>query len=190
MKSTITDNRRFEKIDFREERLAGGSYEECNFINCNFNCVDLSGMTFFKCIFEGCDASLVKLKNTSLQEVKFLDCKLLGVLFSECRKFLLELYFENCMVKLSHFAQMKLNNTHFKNCNLQETDFSEAELRGASFENCDLLQTTFFHTNLEETNFTSAFNYSINPETNRLKKARFSIPGVTGLLDTYGIEIE
>ncbi len=187
--SSFIENRTFEKIDFREDKLAVGSYEECRFINCNFNSVDLSGMTFMNCTFEDCDGTLVKLKNTSLQEVKFLNCKLLGVQFSDCRKFLLELDFENCMLKLSHFAQMKLKNSHFKNCDLQEADFSEAELTGISFENCDLLQTTFFHTNLEQSNFTSAFNYSINPETNRLRKAKFSIPGVTGLLDTYGIEI-
>ena len=73
---------------------------------------------------------------------------------------------------------------------MQEADFSESDLTGAIFENCDLLQTTFFHTNLEQANFTSAFNYSINPETNRLRKARFSLLGLIGLLDTYGIEIE
>lgn len=72
---------------------------------------------------------------------------------------------------------------------MQEADFSEADLTSVFFENCDLLQSTFFHTNLEKANFTSAFNYSVNPENNRLRKAKFSIPGVIGLMDTYGIEI-
>jgi fluoroquinolone resistance protein len=190
MKSSFTDNRTFEKIDFRTEPLPSWSYEECRFLNCTFNGVDLSGRTFVDCSFEECDASLVKLKECSLQAVKFVNCKLLGVHFSECRPFLLELDFEGCMAKLALFAQMKLKKTHFKNCNLQEADFSEADLSGATFENCDLLQTTFFHTNLEAANFTSAFNYSINPELNRLRKAKFSLSGVAGLLDTYGIEIE
>jgi len=190
MKSSFTENRKFEKIDFRKNELPPGSYEECHFLNCNFNSVDLSGMTFVSCTFEGCDASLVKLNNTSLQEVKFITCKLLGVQFSDCRKFLLDLDFDNCMIKLARFSGINLKNRHFKNCNLQEADFSEADLSGTFFENCDLLQSTFFHTNLEKANFTSAFNYSINPENNRLRKARFSIPEVTGLLDIYGIEIE
>ncbi len=189
MQGSFTENRRFEKIDFREERLDGGSYEECGFINCNFNSIDLSGMSFIKCLFDGCDGTLIKLKNTSLQEVKFVNCKLLGVQFSDCRKFLLELDFENCMLKLALFAQIKLKSIHFKNCNLQEADFSEAELQGAIFENCDLLQSTFFHTNLEQADLSTAFNYSINPEINRLRKAKFSMQGVIGLLDTYGIEI-
>ena len=167
-----------------------GYYEQCAFIHCNFNSADLSGVRMVNCRFDGCDLSLAKLKNSSLQEVKFVNCKLLGMLFSDCRKFMLELDFDTCLLKLSLFSGLKLKNTRFKNCNLQEADFSEADLTGAIFENCDLLQTTFFHTNLEQANFSSAFNYSINPETNRLRKARFSLPGVIGLLDTCGIEIE
>ncbi|MCW8795447.1 MAG: hypothetical protein OQK67_00080 [Chlorobium sp.] len=38
--------------------------------------------------------------------------------------------------------------------------------------------------------FHSAYNYSINPETNRIRKARFSLSGLAGLLDVYDIEIE
>ena len=186
----FTENRRFEKIDFRENELLVGCYEECQFLNCNFNNVDLSGLTFVSCTFDGCDASLVKLKNTSLQEVKFVNCKLLGVQFSECRKFLLDLDFENCMIKLSNFCGMKLKNRHFKNCDMQEADFSEADLSGAQFDGSDLHQAIFFHTNLESADFRAAFNYSINPETNRLRKAKFSIQGVAGLLDSYGIIIE
>jgi hypothetical protein len=36
----------------------------------------------------------------------------------------------------------------------------------------------------------TSFNYSINPELNRIKKAKFSMPAVVGLLDKYDIEIE
>ena len=167
-----------------------GYYEQCAFIHCNFNSADLSGVRIVNCRFEGCDLSLAKLKNTSLQEVKFVNCKLLGVQFSDCRKFMLELDFDSCILKLSLFAGLKLKNTRFRNCDMQEADFSEADLSGAQFDGSDLLQTIFFHTNLETADFRSAFNYSINPETNRLRKAKFSIPGVTGLLDSYGIEIE
>jgi fluoroquinolone resistance protein len=43
---------------------------------------------------------------------------------------------------------------------------------------------------LEKADFRTAYNYSIDPEKNRIKKAKFSIFGVTGLLDKYDIEIE
>jgi len=35
----------------------------------------------------------------------------------------------------------------------------------------------------------TAFNYSLNPELNKIKKAKFSLPAVVGLLDKYDIEI-
>jgi hypothetical protein len=33
-------------------------------------------------------------------------------------------------------------------------------------------------------------NYSIDPDLNKIKKARFSTQGIAGLLDKYDIEIE
>jgi hypothetical protein len=43
---------------------------------------------------------------------------------------------------------------------------------------------------LEKADFRSAFNFSIDPEMNRMKKAKFSRTGVFGLLHKYNIEIE
>jgi len=48
----------------------------------------------------------------------------------------------------------------------------------------------FQKTVLEKADFRSAFNYSIDPDQNRITKARFSRLGVVGLLDKYRIEIE
>jgi uncharacterized protein YjbI with pentapeptide repeats len=73
---------------------------------------------------------------------------------------------------------------------LQEVDFTESDLSGSAFDNCDLSGALFENTNLEKTDFRSAFNYTINPEINRMKKARFSLSGIVGLLGKYGIVIE
>jgi uncharacterized protein YjbI with pentapeptide repeats len=78
----------------------------------------------------------------------------------------------------------------FVNCTLHEVDFTEADLTASLFENCDLQRTLFANTNLEKADFRTAFNYSIDPELNRIKKARFSMPGVLGLLSKYNIDIE
>jgi fluoroquinolone resistance protein len=50
--------------------------------------------------------------------------------------------------------------------------------------------TVFNRTNLEKCDFRTAFDYSIDPETNRLKNARFSTSGISGLLDKYNLIIE
>ncbi len=70
------------------------------------------------------------------------------------------------------------------------TSFLEANLTSAMFVRCDLSKTIFERSNLEKADFTSSRNYSINPETNKLKKTKFSLPDVVGLLDNLDIIIE
>lgn len=186
----LTENQVFENMGLADSTPLQGVYEDCRFIHCNFSHSNLSGATFRNCSFEGCDISMASLQNTGLQEIGFFRCKLLGVQFSDCRKFMLELLFEECQLKLSGFFMLNLKNTRFTTCDLQEADFTGSDLSGAAFENCDLHRAIFHHTNLEKSDFRSAINYSINPETNRIRKARFSLPAVTGLLDTWDITIE
>jgi len=98
--------------------------------------------------------------------------------------------FERCMMRLAVFVGLDLKNTRFSGCDLQEADFTDANLVGALFDDCDLRLAIFFHANLEKADFRTAFNFSIPPESNRLRKAKFSLHGLPGLLDGYGIEIE
>jgi uncharacterized protein YjbI with pentapeptide repeats len=69
-------------------------------------------------------------------------------------------------------------------------DFTETDLTESLFENCDLARATFANTMLEKTDFCTAYNYSIDPDLNRIKKAKFSTAGIAGLLDKYDILIE
>ncbi|NTU93558.1 MAG: pentapeptide repeat-containing protein [Chlorobiaceae bacterium] len=180
----------FEKISLEDLDPACLLYEECRFSHSSFVNAKLSGMVFRNCLFETCDLSLASFRETSLQEVRFLRCKLLGVQFSECRKLMLRIGFNQCMLRLSVFNNLDLRNTVFEECDLQEADFTEADLAGTRFTKCNLSRTTFFRTNLERADFRSAFGYSLAPESNHLKKAKFTMPEVLGLLDSYGIEIE
>ncbi|WP_435357676.1 pentapeptide repeat-containing protein [Emticicia sp. SJ17W-69] len=79
--------------------------------------------------------------------------------------------------------------TKFKNCKLHEADFNETDLTAAIFENCDLAGAIFEKTILEKADFRTAFNFSIDPELNRIKKAKFSLTSIKGLLDKYNLEI-
>jgi uncharacterized protein YjbI with pentapeptide repeats len=180
----------FEKAGIEKLTVGWGVYEECQFRHCNFAHANLSNLMFRNCTFDACDMSLAKLGGTGLQEVRFANCKLLGITFSDCRKLLLQMEFERCLLKLSVFSGLDLKNTSFVDCDLQEADFTGANMSGAAFGNCDLKKALFFHTNLEKADFRTAYNYSISPENNRLRKARFSMHGIAGLLDAYDINIE
>jgi uncharacterized protein YjbI with pentapeptide repeats len=90
---------------------------------------------------------------------------------------------DNCQLNHASFYQMKIKKTIFKNSQLQEVDFAPADLPHAVFENCNLAQASLDHTILEKTDFRTAYYYSIDPEINRIKKAKFSVLGLSGLLD-------
>ena len=60
----------------------------------------------------------------------------------------------------------------------------------AIFDNCDLARAAFVHSNLEKADLRTARNYTFDPELNRMKGAKFSHFGVSGLLTKYDISME
>lgn len=190
MSQAFIQDQNFDKLDFTQEPLAKGEYENCTFSNCNFEETNLNDIKFMNCAFHDCNWSLAQLNGTVLREVKFKDCKMLGLQFENCNDFGLSFSFENCQLNHSTFFQMNIKKTIFRNCQLIEIDFSESNLTNVVFDNCDLAQAIFINTVLDKADFRTAYNYSIDPESNRLKKAKFSILGISGLLDKYDIVIE
>ncbi len=119
-----------------------------------------------------------------------LDVPLLGLHFDDCNPFGIEFGFQNCILNHASFFKMKFKKTVFKDCQLIETDFSECDVTSSTFDNCDLSGATFDATNLEKADFRTSFNYIIDPEINKIKKAKFALPEVLGLLSKYDIVIE
>ena len=189
MPDDVIIDKEFKGVDFREEPLFG-EYVDCRFVNCCFQEADLTGLGFDGCLFEGCDLTLVKVRDTAFRNVLFLHSKLLGVRFEYCNPFGLLFGFTDCLLNLSSFFRLKIAGTSFIRCQLVEVDFADTDLSGAVFEECNLSGAVFEHTNLEKADFRTAVGYVIHPETNRVKKAKFSSAGLAGLLLRYGIEIE
>jgi uncharacterized protein YjbI with pentapeptide repeats len=133
---------------------------------------------------------MVKAKNTSLQDVIFDNCKLLGFPFHDSNSFLMSMTFIKSQLNLSSFFNLQLKNTIFKDCKLEQTDFTNVNLSGSSFDNCDLYQTIFDNTLLEKVDFTTSYNLSINPNNNRIKDANFSKENALGLLTIFKINID
>jgi len=190
MEQIYIQQKTFDKIDFKEKFLKKGEYEVCNFINCDFSNTDLSEIIFTDCEFIGCNLSLAKLTKTAFRECKFKDSKMIGLNFENCNEFGLSFVFENCSLNHSSFYKTKIKKTIFKNSQLQETDLTECDLTSSSFDNCDLMRAIFDNTIIEKVDFQTSFNYSFDPEINRIKKSKFSLSGVKGLLSKYDIIID
>jgi fluoroquinolone resistance protein len=190
MNQVFIEEKTFDKIDFTQTSLERGEYEHCTFISCDLSKLDLPDTIFSECEFIRCNLSLVKLAETALRDVKFKDCKMLGIDFENCNEFGFAVYFEGCTLDRASFTRSKLKKTVFKNSNVQEVDFTQSDLSLCTFDNCDLAEAIFKNTNIEKADFRTAFNYSIDPELNRIKKAKFSRSGIAGLLNKYDIEID
>ncbi len=185
----IDENQLFDNVKGSDLAGSGRTFESCRFINSDLSYGDLSGQLFIDCLFENCNLSLARVANTGFQDVRFTGCKISGVNFSHCRDFCLSFSFSRCLLDYSVFYQKKLRNTGFEDCSLVECDFTEADLTKVSFKHCNLAGTVFGHTNLSGADFRTAENFSIDPEDNRMTKARFSAESLGGLLGKYGLII-
>ncbi len=190
MHNHFVEDKTFNKIDFTQTVLLKGEYENCIFTTCDFSNIDLSNIKFISCKFDHCNLSMAFLGNTAFKDIMFSNSKMLGLRFDHCSTMAFEITVDNCILNHSSFYKMKLKNTVFKSAQLDEVDFSECDLTAAIFDNCNLQKALFDNSILEKADFTTAYNYSLDPERNRIKKAKFSLNGVGGLLRKYNIEID
>ena len=190
MTDNYFDSEIFSKVDYRQQNIHKGEYDNCTFKYCNFENVHVTNIQFIECEFIECNFSNAIVKNTAFKDVQFVNCKLMGVKFNECDPFLLQLNFKDCQLNFASFYQLKIPNTNFTNCSLEEVDFTEANFTGAVFDNCSFKNAIFESTNLEKSDFRTATSYDIDPEKNALKAAKFSKDSLEGLLLKYKIVIE
>ncbi len=190
MPDILHEDQTFHQLNFSEQEISGNEYLRCTFSHCDFSKSDLSGNDFVECTFEHCNLTMVKLNDTGLKDVRFFDCKVMGVDFHPCSKFMFAIEFRKCQVDYSSFFQRKMKKCRFTDCSLRESDFTETDLTEAVFHQCDLHLAAFDRTILDKADLRTASDYTIDPAINRIKKARFAYPGVLGLLRSYDIRID
>ncbi|MBD1393764.1 pentapeptide repeat-containing protein [Mucilaginibacter glaciei] len=179
----------FDKENYADNVVRGREFQSCTFRNCDFANSTFTGNKFLDCSFDGCNLSMMKLDQSTLNDVAFKNCKVLGVNFSKCTDFLFSVGFDNCTLDYSSFMGKKMVKTKFANSKLKEVTFADAVLTGSTFNDCDLDNAIFNRTDLGAVNFARAFNFSIDPELNNVKKAIFSSQGLEGLLTRHQLKV-
>jgi uncharacterized protein YjbI with pentapeptide repeats len=94
------------------------------------------------------------------------------------------------VLRHSSFYRASLPGTVFAHAQLIDTDFTGSDLTACVFDHCALTGARFEQTILEKADLRTAYGYTINPNVNRIKKARFSASGLAGLLLQHDIVIE
>ena len=185
---TCTEDQLFENIDYTVLPFPKADYEYCTFKSCAFENTDLSDTVFLECNFVNCNLSLVGITNTTFGNVTFEGCKMLGLRFDSCNKNI-QIVFRNCILDYSSFCGMKLKGSMFGDSKLVEVNFTGADLTLASFAGSDLSGAVFNNTVIVSTDFSTARNFEIDPEQNKLLKAKFSSSDLIHLLTKHRLEI-
>ena len=188
MPAEIQEDKTFNKIT-PDELNTFQTFENCRFLHCDFSNASFAGKLFIDCVFADCNLSLVNVTDAGLQNIRLKHCKLSGINFAKSRDFLFEMHFENCILDNAVFFKKKNKKAVFKDCSMIETDFTEADLTDVKFENCNLHRAFFDRTILKNADLSTSYNFTIDPDNNDIKKAKFSAQGLPGLLAKYDIRI-
>ena len=179
---------RFESIRVLPEW--DGEFDHCVLERCDFSRQEFDGAEFAHCTFLNCDLSNAILENLALHHTVFSGCKWVGVDFGKCSKYQFSAQFVDCILDYAVFDHNTLKKIHFERCSLREVSFNECHLGEAWFDHCTLERAVFTRCNLEGADFRTAMDYALDPQQNRVRQARFALPGVLRLLDPLQIRID
>lgn len=187
---TLNDEEKiFKSENFSKRSLEGHAFNSFTFIGCDFSESILRNVKFVACVFTNCHLSLPKLDGCRFQDVQFIDCKIVGAEFFKCDRDFFSVSLKKCLLSYCNFSDLNMKNTHFDGSKIQEAHFTNTILNGADFANTDLSGTLFHNCDLCKADFSTAVRYSIDPRTNKIKKAKFSLPEAVGLLQGFDIII-
>ncbi|MEN9569433.1 MAG: hypothetical protein RL172_664 [Bacteroidota bacterium] len=189
MEKQYFNDQTFDNCTLASITVGVAEFENCCFNNCDFSNASLNHFLLSDCTFNGCNLSSATLIKTAVHNVHFNQCKMMGLHWSQCNPLLFKANFTDCMLQYCSFYGAKLCGTQFTGCTLTEADFTEADCSLANFSGAGLAGALFDNSNLEKANFTYATHYSINPNLNKIKNARFSLQGIAGLLHQYQLQI-
>ena len=177
----------YKNVRFTDQDVRLKEFECCTFNSCDFSQCLFVGVTFIDCTFNDCVFSGAKINHTAFRTVFFNRCQIRDVNFAMCDKLIFEIHFDHCVVDFSKFYALKMKGTTFNDCSLIAVDFMNTDLTEAVFANCDLYRSEFEKAIANKADFSSSYNYTIDPTKTKLKKARFALEGLKGLLAKYDI---
>lgn len=182
----------FQDLVFEKEVISHIEFEDCIFISCKFVQCRFDQCRCMHVEFKKCDLSVADVKTSSFMDVSFEESKVIGINWQEtsfATSLTTTLRFHKSVVNYSIFGKANWKGLQMIECEAHDVDFSESNLDHANFSGTDLKDATFSHTDLHGADFRKAYNYLINPTTNTIKKALFSLPNAVGLLQPFSITI-
>ncbi len=174
---------------FDDSNTSYKEFENCTFIDCDFRTCTFKTVTFVDCIFTNCNFKATAINYVSLRGVQFNGCDFTAVNFAMTDQVIYEFHFKDCLLDYAKFYALKLRKMQFINCSLIAVDFMGSDLSEALFDNCNMRHAVFIDTIAHKADFSTSYDFVIDPEKNKLKRAIFSTEGLKGLLTKYDLVI-
>jgi len=179
----------FSGLELTEADLSGRSFWDCSFSDCDLSYASLKDASLEGCVFKDCKLANTALDGAKLMNCSFDGCKLVGLRFFTCSAMSFEIHLKDCRLELCNFSDLHMKRSsivdssvgecYFQNTFLVEANFSGSRFDGTLFHACDL----------QRANFLLASGYAIDPTTNKVRKAKFSLPDAVNLLSGFGVDI-
>jgi len=179
----------FEGMDYTKVSFAGHHFSSCTFKDCLFMESSFCNAQFVFCTFIRCNLSLVNTEGCRFQETTFEACKIVGAKFYLCEKRFFSIQAKHCVLKSCNFSDLKMKKVDFSESQFSDCDFKETDLTEGNFSGCMFEETLFHNCQLIRADFRNAQNYEIDPQTNKIAKAKFSLPEALSLLKGFDILI-
>jgi uncharacterized protein YjbI with pentapeptide repeats len=180
----------YHDVFFLEADIKFKEFENCTFHFCDFTDCTFQTVTFIDCNFFDCNFKDTKINYVSLRGVWFTKCNFKSVNFAMTDQVIYEFHFKDCLLDYTKFYALKLKKMQFINCSMIAVDFMASDLTEVLFDNCNLRRAVFMDTIANKADFSTSYDYTIDPEKNKLKKAVFSTDGLKGLLEKYNIVVK
>ncbi|MEQ8155382.1 MAG: pentapeptide repeat-containing protein [Clostridiaceae bacterium] len=188
------EDEKINNLKLRNETISDTKYIDCEFYNCDFIDVEVDNCLFKDCKFYNCTMNNVTFKYTSMKNAILDNSAFIGInwntLKGDSRTFEPIYSAKECFFKYNNFILMNLNKFKFSGSNFQESFFEECDLRETDFKDVRFQNTQFTQCNMTKADFRGATGYVIDIQSNKLKKARFSLPDVLTLLDSIEVLID
>ncbi|MGE5431346.1 MAG: pentapeptide repeat-containing protein [Syntrophomonadaceae bacterium] len=178
----------FSGREFANSELKDTEFTDCTFDKMNFEKTRLKYVRFENCTFNKSNLSLVRINGSRFIDCKFTDCKMIGINWQEAEA-PIEIIMDKCKLDYSIFYGLDLRRIEITESFAKEVNFENADLSKGKFNGTDFSSSKFKNTNLSFSDLREATNYDINPEFNKIKKAKFSMPEAMTLLQCFDIEI-
>ncbi|MGE5439275.1 MAG: pentapeptide repeat-containing protein [Bacteroidota bacterium] len=174
--------------NYSDSELKDTEFTDCAFEKMNFEKTRFKYVRFENCTFNKCNLGLIKITGCRFIDCKFTDCKLIGINWQEAEA-PIEIKMEKCKLDYSVFYGLDLRRIEITESFAKEVNFENADLSKGKFTGTDFSLSKFKNTNLSFADLREAANYDINPEFNKIKKAKFSMPEAMTLLQCFDIDI-